>query len=308
MARYPAFPTFRIRPREFDKLLNSSNVTYRAIHLRADTCPCFDPTRGAPEYTCPVCGGIGRTWTAPAASAHEDALVAGSRTIPERATKALAVPGTLVATYLDDLGAIVQVAGITLDDAGFVVWPPGTIAQPGTQYTLTYDAPEQGRLHAQGITKQRYLEDRGEIVAGQMDVSIPSRLEDLDTPNPAWLAAEHDRFVFPDLKHRHQQRLTRGRNERLTYQHVRSVTGIRAIVNGALAHYALDEHATIGSSGNVTWIDASAPPAGAVYVVDYVAAPEYYVFQELPQQRHIDGMDLPRRVVLRLFEQYPHRT
>lgn len=307
MARYPNFPTFGIRPLDFERLLNSSNITYRAIFKRADLCPCFDVTRGSPEYTCPVCGGIGRAWTTPALTHYEDALLRGSTRWPERASRALIEPGSATVRFTSADGLTFSFI-VDLDEDGSVIWPPYSEPGIGTPYRLAYRAPEQGRLHAQGITKRRDLEDRGMVVAGQMDVSIPRYYEDLTTPNPAWQAAEHDRFVFPDLKHRHQARLVRGRNERLTYALTHEITSVRAIDGSSIAHYALGTDLTIDADGRVTWADPLTLPASTPYVVDYVAAPEYYVWQELPQQRHIDGHDLPRRVSLRLFEQYPHRT
>jgi hypothetical protein len=308
MARYPTLPTFAVRPADFERLLNSSNVTYRAIHRRADLCPCFDSARGSPEYTCPACGGIGRAWTTPPASAYTDTLVLGSVRVPERVSRALVAPGSITAAYVNASGATVTVSGITLDEIGTPTWPTGTTPPIGTTYTVTYTAPQQGRVHAQSITKTRELADRGMVVAGSMDISVPRYYDDLTTPNPAWQAAEHDRFAFPDLKHRHQARLQRGRNERLTYALVRDIRDVRAIVDGALAHYDPAASITVNAAGTVTWVAPDALPAGTPYVVDYIAAPEYYVWQELPQQRHIDGHDLPRRVSLRLFEQYPNRA
>ena len=307
MARHRSFPTFGIRPLDFDRLLTSSNVTYRAIHKRADLCPCFDTSRGSPEYTCPACGGIGRVWTTPAVREYTDALVRGSTRLPERADRALVEPGSITITYTNAAGLTVHLTGVTLDDGGRPVFPPGTEPPIGTPYALGYRAPEQGRLHAQGITKNRDVVDRGMIVAGQMDVSIPRYYDDLTTLNPAWMAAEHDRFVFPDLKHRHQARLVRGRGDRLTYALRHDITDVRAIAYGNLTHYALGEDVLVDALGRIEW-PTDAIPVGTPYVIDYIAAPEYYVWQELPQQRHIDGHDLPRRVSLRLFEQYPNRT
>lgn len=307
MARYPDFPTHGFNPRDFTSLLNSSNVTYRALHKRADLCPCFDAARGGPQYACPVCRGIGYTWTNPTVLAFTDTLVRGSQSVPERVTKALPVGG--VATVTLPGTPPVVLTGVALDDDGRVVWPPDTAPPVGTRYTVAYTAPQQGRLHAQSITKQRQIADRGEITVGSMEVTVPAELEDRVTPNPAWMAAEHDRFVFPDLKHRHQARLERGKKERVTYASVvREVKHARAIVGGALVTYAHGTAFTLDADGDVAWATGAGPAIGTPYVVEYVAAPEYYVWAEIPQQRHVDGHDLPRRFGLRLFEQYPHRT
>jgi hypothetical protein len=302
MARYAAFPTGEFDPRAFDMLLNSSPLTYRVIHKRADLCPCFDSGRGSPDYDCPVCNGVGYAWAAPATSAYSDTLIRGNTLRPERASKALIDPATLVVTLDDDT----IVAGVTLDANGAPIFPPGTAPPDGHAYTLTYSAPQQGRAHVQSHTKQRDLTDRGEIVAGHAEATLPRHLEDLTSPNPAWGASEHDRLLLPDMRYRHQQRMVRGRNERLTYAHVHSIREARAVVNNALTTYARDTAFTL-ANGAITWLGGFGPPHGTAYVLDYLAAPEYYVWQEIPQQRHVDGHDLPRRVSLRLFEQYPYR-
>lgn len=307
MARYPDFPTHGFNPRDFTSLLNSSNVTYRAIHKRADLCPCFDTTRGGPEPACPACRGIGYVWANPPTVNFTDALVRGSQSLPERASKAMVVDNVVNVTIAGDPPTVLL--NVPLDSEGRVVWPDGTIPPVGTRYSIAYQAPQQGRMHAQSITKQRQIADRGEVTVGSMEVTVPAELEDRITPNPAWMAAEHDRFVFPDLKHRHQARLERGKKNRITYASVvREVRHARAIINGVLVDYAHGSTFTITTAGDVEWIAGEGPPVGTPYVAEYIAAPEYYVWAEIPQQRHVDGHDLPRRFGLRLFEQYPHRV
>lgn len=306
MARYPDFPTHGFNPRDFTSLLNSSNVTYRALHKRADLCPCFDSARGGPEYACPVCGGIGYVWTNPPAVARTDTLIRGSQSLPERASAALVIGGVVTVTIPGDPPT--TLTDVPLNDNGEVVWP-GAPPATGTRYEISYTAPEQGRMHAQSVRKDRQIADRGEVTVGSMEVTVPAELEDRVTPNPAWMAAEHDRFVFPDLKHRHQARLEIGKKSRITYASVvREVKGARAILGGVLVLYAHPAQFTISTAGDVVWSPGESPPAGTTYVVEYVAAPEYYVWAEIPQQRHVDGHDLPRRFGLRLFEQYPNRV
>lgn len=52
----------------------------------------------------------------------------------------------------------------------------------------------------------------------------------------------------------------------------------------------------------LTW-DAGEPPSGTQYTISGRALPEYFFWNEFPTDRaHFHGLDLPRRVVLRLFD------
>ena len=59
---------------------------------------------------------------------------------------------------------------------------------------------------------------------------------------------------------------------------------------------------TVNSNGTLTW-SAGEPPSGATYSITGRRRPEFFCFQELPQDRPVHfGAALPRRVVLRRFD------
>lgn len=295
MTQYRDFPQHEIEPQDFDKLLNGP-LTYRVVYRRAYLCPCWDRARSSPVLGCPHCGGVGATWDDPGVRRFTHTLYAGSsdeRLPYAGVTRLLGVEDEYGTRY-----------GTLRLEAGALVWGDPR-PERGTAYTVVFEAPPQSRLHAQGIRTQRSWEREGERVGGELRVSIPAHLSDLNTPNPAWLAAEGDRFVFPDLEKRHQQRLVKGENERLTYGVVHAVEGARAIEGTSVRHYRHGEDFLV-TSGAVHW--RGGPPDGTPYVLEYRCAHEYYVFQELPQQRAIAGERLPRAVSLRLFETYPYRA
>jgi len=54
---------------------------------------------------------------------------------------------------------------------------------------------------------------------------------------------------------------------------------------------------------NLRWPDGEGPTTGQQYTIMGRKHPEYYVFQDFPQDRaHHHGRDLPRRVVLRKID------
>lgn len=298
MPQYPELPQFEVRPGDFDRLLNGP-LSYRALYRRALMCPCWDESRGSPDYHCPVCSGVGYTWAEPPIVTFTETHYRGSTTKPERFDKG-GVVGLVSVT--DRHGRVIPDVTLNANRDGVQF---GAVAPAmGAPYTVVFKAPEQGRLHAQGIRTDRQWLDRGEVATGDLECSIPRHLEDLTTPNPAWLAAEHDRFAFPDLKRRYQQRVRRGSSEQLTYTRVSEVLSVHSLDGAVIRTYQPPPIV----AGRVAWTPGTpAPPAQSWYVIQYIAAPEYFVFREIPQQRHIDGHDLPRRVGLRLFESYPHR-
>jgi hypothetical protein len=296
--QYQDFPQYEINDKWFDQLLNGP-LTYRAIYKPASVCPCWDDTTGGPEYHCNLCGGDGYSWSDPPVQTFTDTLYRGA-TI-ERFSKS---DVRALTSVTDEYGQVYNDATLNSDKT-MIDWGA---SEPdiGTGYTVVYTAPFQINMHAQSIRTKKQWIDRGEVRSSDLECSIPYHLEDLTTPNPAWLAVERDRFLFPDLKMRYQQRLKRGDSQRLLYQHVKSVIGAKAKVNDAIANYTYLTDFNF-TNGAVNWLTAG-PPAGTYYILEYVASPEYFIFDEVPQARHIAGADHPRRVGLRLFESYPERS
>lgn len=299
MPQYSDFWQMELEPQDFTKLLTGP-LSYRAVYKPASLCPCFDPTRGSPDPDCPVCNGVGYTWTEPAAVAHTLAFYRGSQSRPERLEHA---PPITDLTITGEDSADYTAAAVITED-GRITWPDAQTAPPfSLAYSVTYKAPAQVRVHAQAFKSNRSWVDRGEVKAGDLDTTIPHTLADLTTENPAWHAKEFDIFVFPDQRIRHQQRMRRGYGETLTYKLVRSLREARAIAGSTIATYQPGTDFEV-VNGAVSWLTAG--PADH-YVLEYDAAPEAYVFAELPQTRHVDGHPLPRRVGLRRFELFPHR-
>lgn len=244
--------------------------------------------------------GVGIFGTSQQCKPTQKNTLKGSESRPEILERASAV---LVSASLENGTAI---TGLTVGVDGKVNTSATTPRiRDGAVYSITYTAPNQSRLHAQSFRTERSWVDRGEIKTGDLECSIPVHLQDLTTPNPAWLASEHDLFLFPDLRMRRQQLLQRGRIERLIYSEIHEILQVYQVDanTGTVQTYSSSDY-TVSSNGTLTW-GANAPSGW--YTVDYIAAPHYYVFQELPQVRHIDGQFLPRRVGLRLFDLYPGR-
>ncbi len=309
MPQYGNFPQGEFQPELFDILLNGPS-TYRVSRRAARLCPCDDGRSGGPAYDCPVCGGRGYVWAEIPLVEYEETLTHFSggpqpdwrysfKLPDERLTKARVLE---VLEVRDEFGTLYP--DVTIGKESVVIWG-ATEPQPGTKYTIRYRAPQQMRLHAQGIRTQRSWAARGEVKEGDMECSIPERLEDLITPNPAFQAKEHDRFVFLDLEHPVSQRMTRGVQEKLLYPLYWEIEQARAVIGSGEIVYQPGTDFNI-SNNAVQWL-TSGPPYGTRYVLDYIACPEYYVFAELSQKRHVDGLRLPRRVGLRLFDLYPGR-
>ena len=189
------------------------------------------------------------------------------------------------------------VAGAYLD-GDYLVLPPGSPA-PAT-YRVIYEAPLQGRGHAQSVRMSRKWADRGEVQTGDLVLTVPRTGP--DGPNPAWDAQPGDQVIVLDHKHQAQQRMMRGVKEVLTHPWVREV--LEAMTSTAT--YRPGEDFRV-ENGRVVWEAGRGPAPRTPYVLEYVAAPTYYVLEDLGQRRHIEGYDLPRRFYLRFFDAYPGR-
>ena len=61
---------------------------------------------------------------------------------------------------------------------------------------------------------------------------------------------------------------------------------------------------SVADDGTLAW-STGEPPAGEQYTITGRKHPEYFVFTDLPQDRaHYGGLDLPRRVVARLMDNF----
>jgi len=311
VARYDHFPIPEIEPTWFDTLLNSG-LTYRIVYRKANLCPCQDERGGGPDPKCPVCHGVGYTWEPVQYAEYTDTLthVAVGTWGLDQASSAERLTRGGVQEVLEvrdaDGNTYDPATEVALEPDGRVRFVGGREPGPGVSYAVRYRAPVQGRMHAQSANKRRIWADRGEVQAGDLIASIPYTLEDLATPNPAWHAGPHDRFILIDERYRYEQRMQRDRKEQLTFTWVHAVLRLRAYEGGSIVEYTTPDDFVI-TDGEVVWQAGRGPAPRTPYVLEYEAAPEYYVLDGLTYDRHAGGHSLPRRLMLRMWNNYPGR-
>lgn len=290
--------TFNFENADFDKLV-AGKASYRVAFQQAFLCPCWSKEDSGPEASCPICKGDGYYW-----QAFNDLKTAtatfyqGSQTRPP----VLEHAGAQITNVIDEHGNTFEAH---LGPENFVVFPEGAEPAFSDEFTVHYTYPQQFRVFIQSIKSQRVWIDKGEVEISDLQATLPAYLED-QTPNPLWFASVQDRFTLLDVQKRYQQRFQRGtrRKEILTYKSA-VPTVARSIVNGALVEYLPFEDFII-QNAEVQWV-GERPPVDHHYTLEYTCNPEYYVFNELAQARHMGGENQVRTLLLRLFELYPGR-
>lgn len=293
-----AFTRQTFDPKLFNEVLNGGS-TYRLAYLKANLCP-NKGDRGGHVPDCPVCKGLGYYWTpGPAGVTAEYELTrAGLYADSER----LPGPSTVV-SIVDEDGITYPPESVSVTEDGTVTWVEGQPKPADYRlYTVTVERSQLRGL-VQGVTTQREFSTSGEYDALDIQLTVDRHLEDGTTLNPAWDAGEHDRVVLLDTWRRHTQHLQRGVQDACVYRRVRDVR-LTTVVNGALVTYEAGTDYTL-DDGVVTWLAGRGPKVRAFYALEAQVSPEYYVFQVLPQTRHMDGQQMPRRYVLRGFERHP---
>jgi hypothetical protein len=149
-----------------------------------------------------------------------------------------------------------------------------------------------------GLTSMRRAKEWaafGQWVSGDVAVSLPS-------DSPVYDAGEGDRFLFTDSSAPFSAVVPPTKNDRLNFV-PDQVDRVFWIANGAVVY---GDAPQVAPDGTVYWLtDQARPPAGVQYTVSGRRQPEYFMYQQMPQDRaHFDGSDLPRRVQLRLFDLY----
>jgi hypothetical protein len=286
----------RLAPERFNELLNGPS-SYRISYLQAHLCP-NKGERGGHVLGCPVCQGIGYYWRNVLVE-RQDAQEL-TRAGYDDTERLYNVPQSIV-SIVDENGVSWPPESITVEQGGNVVWA-GAAPADYTLYTVTY-ATANLRAAVQGVTTQREFATRGEYEVLDLQITVDRHLSDNVTLNPAWDAGENDRFVLLDTWRRYSQHLTRGAQDMAVYRRIRAVT-LSSVVNGTLVEWVSGTDYTI-ADGAVTWLPGRGPKDGTPYALEGQVSPEYYVFQVLPQTRQADGLDLPRRFVLRGFERHP---
>lgn len=292
------FTQTRFKPELFAELLNGPS-TYRLAYRRAHLCP-NRGDRGGHVPDCPVCGGLGYYWQDPLGEvdAERELTRAGVYADSER----LPSDPSRIISVTDEDGVTYDPATLTVQD-GQVTWADGAPRPADYRlYTVRYAAPSTLRGLVQGVTTQREFATRGEYDVMDIQLTVDRAAPD-GSPNPLWDAGEHDRVILLDTWRRHSQHLQRGVLDALVYRRVRDVR-LTSVVSGALRVWEPGTDYVV-EDGRVVWQAGRGPARQAHYAAEAQVSPEYYVFQVLPQTRHMDGQDMPRRFVLRGFEKHP---
>jgi len=294
------FPTARWAPEWFDRLLSAPGITYRLARRKAVLCACRDERGSGPSPTCPLCGGEGYRYDPLEWAEYEEEVALWTE-----ADRDMALPTGRVSRGLAELMGVwdeygAPVAGASLEEGRLVV--PG--AQDGDRYWVRYRAPVQGRGFLQGITRSRTWAERGEVQAGDAVLTVAPK-DASGAANPLYALAPHDRVLVLDTRVPYTQLLRRDMHEALTFYPLR-VERARAVVGGSEVVYTPGVDFRL-EGGRVVWEAGHGPPSRAYYALDYLGVLEYYVLEDLGQVRTPEGMDLPRRYRLRLWNAWPGR-
>lgn len=299
----------KLRPDLFNELLNGSLST-RIAYSRANLCPCSaERSPGDSNPRCPVCSGLGYSWQAVVPTLTAEHWLTRNPVAGYEDQERLPNPS-------DELLSITDEYGLTYPLESVVVRPDGTVKWlgPAPATDTRYQVVTSGaalRAGVQSVMSRREYQVRGEYDVLDLSMTIDRYLADQTTLNPAWDCGESDRFVLLDAWRRHAQKVIRGENgpqaggDLLLYRHmqdlrVSSIDGssVKIWENGT--DYAFND-------GKIIWQAGRGPKLGQSYAVQGQANPEYFVFKALPQLRHEDGLDLPRRIILKGFESWPNR-
>ncbi|GAA6747481.1 hypothetical protein [Thermus brockianus] len=295
-----SFDGYAFHLEHFDELLNGEQ-SWALLYLPARACPCRDRATGSPQPTCPRCRGYGFTWEPPPRVEWTLTFHRGSAARPEALPRHLR-PEEVMAVW-DEEGRSYAIA---LEDGQirFV----GEAPPEGAAYHVRVRAPMVVRGHGQNLAGRKEVGEYGELDHRDLSLTLPARTRLPDgryVANPAFFAAYPDRFVLVDARVRVSQVLYRGEEEHLLYAYVYQVLGCEALdAQFRPSAYAPGEDFTL-EGGRVVWTPGRGPRMGTPYTLTYIAAPEFYVFRELPQVRHQGGYSLPRRLHLRVWELFP---
>lgn len=157
-----------------------------------------------------------------------------------------------------------------------------------------WEAAVDGKSGIAGQKVQRQWAEFGMWENGDVVLTIPS-------DSPLYAMGEFDRVVMTNSSQPFSMNRTRGVNDRLDFMKVLQIDRVfwkdqdDNIVEGGIP--------VVDEDGNLSWPDGGAPQPGTQFSITGRKQPEYFCFQEFPQDRaHHFGADLPRRVVLRKWD------
>lgn len=293
---------YGFEPDLFTEVLGGRLAT-RAAYYRAHPCGCGTGEFGGPDQSCPVCRGRGTYWDEPGVIERTEKLCrAGLR--GEHLQRA---PVRVLSVVGED-GASYPPGNLAVGADGRVTWPAAPAPAEFELYDVTYEHLDtEFRAGVVSVVTRREYQRIGEFELTDLQMTVDRYHPDKVTPNPAWQAGENDRFVLLDAWRRHASKLTRGpgSTDDLTFARVRDATlaGVRG--GGVFAWVEGVDYTLAG--GRVTWLPNRGPKPGEAYAVECLVCPEYYVFMDLPQLRHEDAHNLPRKLLLRSFEFFANR-
>lgn len=297
----------KLAPELFNELLNGPLST-RIAYSRAQPCPCRDERGGGSNPKCPVCSGLGYVWTAVTPSVTRTYTLTRAPLLGHEDQEQIANPTEEIVSVVDEHGTEYPASNAQVRPDGSVTWTADPQPQQYVRYTVTTTGAVL-RAGVQGVMSRREFQMRGEYDVLDLQMSIDRYLDDGETINPAWDCGEYDRFTLLDAWRRHSQHVKRGINgqvgDLLLYRNVRDLT-VSSIQNDQLINWEEGQDYTL-TDGAIQWNAGRGPQKGTYYSVQGQVRPEYYVFQALPQLRHEDGLELPRRIVLKGFENFANR-
>ena len=133
---------------------------------------------------------------------------------------------------------------------------------------------------------------------GDLVCTIPSN-------SAAYDAGEFDRIVLTQGQYLWDEVHKRGLNDRLKYTSIKEVIEVWAIVGGVKTVLVAETDYHLNGA-TIEWL-TSTVENGQQYAVKYKAAPEYFIFHNLVQDRPQEGKPLPRRVQLRLMDLFDRK-
>jgi len=287
-----------LKPELFNELLNGP-LSSRIAYLAADLCPCADSRGSGPAEDCPRCGGLGWTWESKVPSQTRSVELTRNPH-PSAAHRERLTDAGEITAVVDEDGVSYPPESITVRPDGSVIWT-GAAPEDYKLYTVTTISTVL-RAGVQGVTAQREFQTRGMYDVMDVEMTIDRHLADKVTKNPAWDCGEFDRFVLVDAWRRHAQRVRRGM-DKVIYRRAQGVQ-IKALIGGQLVTYTPGAD-FVFDDGQIQWATGKGPARNEYYAFTGMINPEYYVFQGIPQVRHEDGLELPRRIVLKGFENFP---
>ena len=157
-----------------------------------------------------------------------------------------------------------------------------------------WEAPEKTVIGVQGIKATQQWSQFGEWNKGDMIVTIGS-------DSPAYVAGEFDRFIITGADFRWNTVLTKGEKDRVKQGKIKKVERVIAIINDQIQEFVEFDHYTV-EGNTIVWEATAGLVDKTQYSIRYIAAPEYFVYGAIPQDRAQFGRDLPRNIPLRMMD------